>query len=238
MKNLCFIFGSPRSGTTWTWGLLESHPRTIPFIKEHIGGSLTEIREPYNTSESGIYIKKPGVARGIISNFCKKYSDRLVIEKTPSHILHYYKILKDFPNAKIILIDRNPLGICNSMLNSKMKAFGYTLEKSISSTKKFLANHDDLINMASDRILLLNYEDMLLNTVTNIEKIYTFLGLDLKYIEKAILENNKSTKVKVPGLIRKAEAQSYKSDLNEALEYVEYNLINEIRKYESRLKKN
>lgn len=234
MNNLCFIFGSPRSGTTWIWGLLESHPVTIPFVKCNIK-NMHEDTPPYATSESGIYINNMNKASGIISKFSNHHAKRMVIEKTPAHILKYKKIYFDFPNAKYILIDRHPLSICNSLLNSNMKATqNFNLEKSIAVTKKYLVNHDKIIALRKENIYSVSYENLLEHTEHYLLEIYSFLNLDEKYIKQSISENYKSTKVKVPGLIRKAEAQSYISDMHEFLEYTKHKLKNEIYKYENR----
>jgi hypothetical protein len=207
ITNLVFIFGCPRSGTTWLWSILESHNDTIPFVS-----NTKTFDGKYETSESGIYIKNQKKAKKLISEFALTNRDCLVFEKTPSHTLHYQKIFRDFPNTRAIVIFRNPLAIVNSMLNSKMKAFeNYDINKSISEVKKY---YKSLIEISKkENTITVTYEKLFKDKHHTIFQILKQLNLKTNSIEEIISENTKNTKVSVNGAFRSGLPDSYKNEL-------------------------
>lgn len=222
-KNLAFIFGCPRGGTTWLWSLLESHQDVIPFLL-----NFDKIKGNYTTSESGIYVHDKKNARKKIRKFAKQHKRKIVIEKTPLHTLQYKEILSDFPESTFITIFRNPLAIVSSMVNSKMKAFeNYDIELSIDEVKKY---YDKLIEINQlKNSMSLTYERLYIDTETELKQLLKFLNLNNSHIKNIIDENTNSSKVAVEGAFRKAKIDSYKTEFNdEQISYIETNLKNQI----------
>ncbi|SFN33064.1 sulfotransferase family protein [Salegentibacter flavus] len=219
-----FIFGSARGGTTWLWSLLESHSEVKPFVNE--SNNLEQLF--YITSESGIYVKDPKNAKRIIESFLKKNRNYKVIEKTPSHTLLWRDILNDFPNSRNIIILRNPLAIVNSMVRSEMTAFeDYGLEKSIDSVKAYFKCLMELIKL--DKYYIVSYENLLLNTASELVSILDYLNLSKDFVEDIIASNKNTSKVSVNGVFRKGKAESYRIEFTEKeLLYLEEKLRNEL----------
>lgn len=224
--NIAFIFGAPRSGTTWLWSLLESHCNIIPFVDN---AKLNE--GIYTTSESGIYIKKPKQAKNILKAFCDANKKSLIIEKTPSHTLRQMTILKDFPNSKSIIILRHPLAIANSMIHSDMHAFsGYDENKAISEIKKYFKELNSLCQ--KECFMTITYEQLSLNTNDILINMFKYLNLDSRGIDNIVSENSEKTKVGVKGAYRKGKLNSYKEELTEKQQQIlKSNLKNEIKFY-------
>ena len=234
MNNIAFILGSPRSGTTWVWGLLESNPDTIPFVVQNANGNLKNMSgDSYSTSESGIYVRNPNGAKLILQNFMRHHSDKLVIEKTPSHITKAEKIFQDFPTSKVILVNRHPLSIVNSMLHTNMKLFKkYDINKSIDKAKKHLSKYKTVRELSKD-YLEIRYEEVLDDTLGYAKQMCSFLNIE-DYSEKMVNENSRSSKVKVSGMLRKATKFSYLNDMTQAqINTASSALKKEIEEYET-----
>lgn len=105
---LLFIVGPPRSGTTWLWSILTSLPNV---------GSINK----KGASESGILLSGPGFAKDWMRRVMTKQPEgtKMVVEKTPGH-LHYIDQGKQwFPDAKVVLITRDPADTIHSMMQTK-----------------------------------------------------------------------------------------------------------------------
>jgi len=206
---LVFIYGCPRSGTTWLWSMLETHSDVLPFTDGGIKDSLGK----YETSESGVYIRNSKTAKKKILDFVKRNKNKLIIEKTPSHTLRYSIIKRDFPNSKGLVILRNPLAIVNSMLKSKMKAFGeYDLEYSVKEVKKYFIALRQILHDKSNHVV--SYENLIQFTKVELADVMLYLDLNTNEIDNIISSNKGKTKVKVEGLLRKGLIDSYKEDLS------------------------
>lgn len=230
ITNLSFIFGAPRSGTTWLWSLLEESSSTLPFLN----GLSKDKFGNYSTSESGIYVRYPNKAKKVISKFCRRNKNKLIIEKTPSHTLLFEKILKDFPNSKNIAIFRHPLAISNSIYNSNMDAFkGYSLEQTAEIVKKYYHKLKSLIDHDKN-ITITTYEELSNNAIRSLSFIFKNLNLPTHEINKIISKNHNTSKVTVKGVIRKAKTKSFEEDLsNEEVMYLQQELKNEIFYYQT-----
>jgi hypothetical protein len=208
IENLAFIFGCPRSGTTFLWSLLESHESVMPFLLNY-----NKVDGKYLTSESGIYIKEPRMAKKKLLKIAQKNPRKLIIEKTPSHSLKHKTIIKDFPHGKYILIFRNPLAIVNSMVRSDMEAFiNHDTEKAILEVKKY---YKQLIQFYNTNIsFVLTYEALYNETKSELDRTLKYLNLSNNNTDNIIKSCKDKVKVNVYGALRKADPFSYKTELN------------------------
>ncbi len=211
IDNIAFIFGCPRSGTTFLWSLLESHDNVIPFLLDY-----KKNEGKYKSSESGVYIRKPKLAKHKLKKIAQKHPRKLIIEKTPAHTFKSAKIKLDFPNAKFIVIFRNPIAIVNSMLKSEMKAFkGYTIEKSVSEVKKYF-NH--LMKIYNEKnTYYLTYECLYMNTSSKLGRIFDFLCLSTEKINPIIEKCKGKEIVSVDGALRRADPFSFNLELSDSI---------------------
>lgn len=221
--NLAFIFGCPRGGTTWLWSLLESHEDVLPFLIQN-----NKKDGKYSTSESGVYIRKPKQAKRKIEKFLSNNSGKLIIEKTPLHTFKHNQIRNDFPNAKFIVIFRNPIAVVNSMTKSQMIAFtNYDIEKSIEETKRYYLELLKIIR--NNDTYILTYEYLFSDTKKQFIDLLNYLNLKRNNLDEIIFDNKNKSKVMVKGAFRKAIPNSYQNDLNKnELEYIREKLKSEI----------
>ncbi len=233
-KSPVFIIGAPRSGTTWLWGLLTSFSNIVPLLKEDFEPTIKISHNgKFKTSETGAFINYDNTTiKKVIEEKQKKFPNKILIEKTPLHILHIDKILKLFPNAKIIYIQRDPRAVISSMIHSTFFNFANSLDDAIKKYKQYM----DAIYpfLSHPNIHCIKYEDLHTNATKEIEKILRFLKVTTSQVEidNAISENNNKTKVVIKGAFRKGSIDSYKEDLTkEQITLIENHLRNIIDTY-------
>jgi len=134
-KNLAFLVGCPRSGTTWLQRLLATHPRIKTgqesHLFEYIGPQLRIWKSQTNRpvgERSGLglacYFSEQEFYEGL-----KEYLSRLLtpmlnglqtgqifLEKTPGHAVFVREIAELLPQAKIIHLVRDPRDVVASLL--------------------------------------------------------------------------------------------------------------------------
>ncbi len=214
---IIFIVGTPRSGTTWLWGLLTSHPDIIPINLEDflsLEQSSFDDRGSRITSETGVFLKLD--KETIRENFLTKQRrnpKKKILEKTPAHINHIEDILETFPDAKILHIVRDPRSVISSMQNTTFYNFSNGIEDAIMKYKNFI---DGIIPyLDRDMVLTLKYEDLLDQTEEECLRVLKFLKVDPKFVGEMVKENDRCSKVNQKDVFRKGKKDSYKNELSE-----------------------
>lgn len=211
-----FLFGAPRSGTTWLWSMIATHPDVAAF---HIKGR----------SESGVYRKKN--AKKAIEYFAKKNNGKLILEKTPLHTFYAAQIKEDFPFSKNIVLFRHPMAIVNSMLRSDMDAFyKYTLLQSIQEVQRY---YEFLPRIDGLRIF---YEELIAHTEIELEHIFKYLRLRTNTVPEIVEKTKNKPTVSVRGVFRKGQPNAYQKEMTpveletcESELKVEIELFNELK---------
>ncbi|MHC4904782.1 MAG: sulfotransferase, partial [Planctomycetota bacterium] len=125
-----FITGKPRSGTTWLLEIFKQHPNG-----HYV--SIQDLNIDYDgveTLETGVFFR--GFSKENIRDRFRKLRKTpfgFFVEKTPTHFQKADIIKECFPNAFILHINRNPLDVINSWLQSNAwwKSAPKTLEQAI-----------------------------------------------------------------------------------------------------------
>ena len=115
-ENLVFVFGPPRSGTTWVLRLLSEHPRVVAATEANLG--IETEKRP--TLETNIFHgDRPFTDAQIRRRFHRlslSHGGRTIVEKTPIHLLFADRIRDVFPEAAFVLVDRDPRDVVNSLV--------------------------------------------------------------------------------------------------------------------------
>ena len=249
-----FIVGCPRSGTTWLWKLIDSHPDVISAPREsHLYRLIyqpftyvTKLGTAERWKQGASFLKNYGVWpmifgassdtvwRGILRNYrrydgaagnvglhtivsypeltalirevrqapgedlehakhlIKVIIDRyfyqaggeahnLFVEKTPMHISCSDVILKQFPEAKVIIINRDGRDVCASW-----QARAKTQKWARRSTEKLIKQWKRCVELSrqfqadpqiKDRIRMVRYEDLRKQPEEESAKLLDFLEL-------------------------------------------------------------
>ena len=101
------------------------------------------------------------------------------LDKTPSYSLIAQDVLKTFPDAKVIVLFRNPLAIIASIVQSFCDR-RWKIYKSKPELFTGLANLVEICRDHSDRVLQVRFEDLLGDTEAQVRRICAHLALDFE----------------------------------------------------------
>ena len=247
-----FIIGAPRSGTTWLQKMMLGS-------KEIAGGQESEFflifqsalnsvkNKHLNPRQVGLstYWDEEGfydLLRDIwVKTFCNtvlsKQTAKYLLEKTPTHALHMDEIIKTLPKSKFIHIIRDSRSVVASLLAAS-KGWGWQWAP---SSAKLAAVEwwrcvskvkENSKKYSKDQYLEVHYEDLLIDPIEEMVRIYNFLEIDFsadditdivhqesfdsqKKGNGAGMKTLKGLELKEPsGFVRKGLPDSWKKELS------------------------
>lgn len=189
-RDIAFLVGFPRSGTTLLNQVLDSHPGlfsleeapTLPapagFVEMTEKGypiGLTDLNEKTVNFMRATYFDQ-------VRNYAPISRDQVLIDKLPLNLVHLPLIWTLFPEAKIILALRNPFGavLSNFMHNFKLNnamANMFTLD---GISRYYSAVMDLWVYFTEKRDFsfhAVKYENLVTNFKAESEKLCSFLGV-------------------------------------------------------------
>ena len=136
-KQLFFVGGAPRSGTTWVQQILDAHPeiscRGEGLFQKHfadpLDGLLAARRDVLNTKNTALFAHTGGypvpepedadmlLGTAMLLSFNRQASGkacRAIGEKTPENVFFYPRLRTLFPRAKLIAVARDPRDVLTS----------------------------------------------------------------------------------------------------------------------------
>jgi len=243
-KNIIFIVGCPRSGTTWLQKLLAYHPKVFTgqesdLFDMFIGSQLRS----WKKFQYGEYTQRPTGLKSYMTeeqfiSTLKEYlnallkimigdlkNDEFFIEKTPSHALFISEINELLPKSKFIHVLRDVRDVVVSTLAAS-KSWGKTwAPNDASSAAQMWQNHVKAIqkskrHLSENQFFEVRYEDLSNNTEKVLKNVYNFLELEWEEsnILKAIIDNTfEVTKISggTPILIRGEYASKFGKEIKE-----------------------
>ena len=159
---IIFISGCGHSGTTVLLAIVDSHPKIYAIKRETNWFNNYQCVDSVIKQEYDFEKNKPETL------FYKK---EILAEKTPNHIFSVPVINRFFPNSQHIFIIRNPLDVCASLY----KRYN-DLDRAIDRWNN--ANHFVLSNLITESAWLIKYENLVNDSVTELQKLCSFLNLD------------------------------------------------------------
>jgi hypothetical protein len=194
--NLIFVGGVPRSGTTLVQNVLDSHPQIRGLPEFFMNVPIAHLRGQFQSL----------ITRGMITDICDKDfvdrevrafieafllrdtgSRRYVSEKTPDNVFVFATLLDLFPEAKFILVLRDPRAVIHSLLQVAIEARKRSLPvgSSISSLRAAIeyarrghAAGWSALDKAPGRVFTLKYEDLVSEPVSLTRSLCDYLELD------------------------------------------------------------
>lgn len=201
-----FLVGFPRSGTTLTEQILSTHPSIISTQEANLVDSV--ILNMGNVL--GYPPQYPHVLNDLKQNqiiaLRRDYMDKLaelfpgedlssktIIDKMPFNIINLGFIRRIFPEAKIIVMLRDPRDACLScfmqpfMHNSAMSNF-YSMENTVSVYDDVMKLYLCLKQLFPDNLKEVRYEDLVADLEKKTREIIQFIGKEwdesvIKYYE-------------------------------------------------------
>jgi len=212
-ENLVFIVGAPRSGTTWLLNLFSEKQNVIAATEDNLDAKIN----PRPTLETNIFNKnRPFTDAEIKEKFymlSKKNPNKVIVEKTPVHLLYTKRQKKIFPKSVIVFIERDGRDVVTSLLNvgrdpnAWWKGAPKTIEKAILFWKQYADAARE--SKKGDISYILRYEELLKNTETELNNIYSKLGLPSS-IKEQIIACDKGKKIPIKGVFREGKSEGWK----------------------------
>lgn len=188
-KNVIFIVGMPRSGTSLVEQIIASHPEVygggeLNFLNNLIftdnkktrANSILELSN--NTQEKINKIFKSYI------NQVKEldFGEQFITDKNPFNFRFLGMISLMMPKAKIIHCVRNPLDVCISLFKNNFAEdaipFSYNLEASAQYYKLYNELMKYWKKILKDKILEINYEELVADQIIQTKKILEYCDLD------------------------------------------------------------
>jgi LPS sulfotransferase NodH len=219
-KNLVFLVGCPRSGTTWLQKLLASHTKVRTgeeshFFSLYIGPQLRAWKSQklhhfnagvghaagppaYFREEEFLAILKKYVLELLRPLIDQLRPDELFLEKTPSHALFIPEIKELLPESRFIHLLRDPRDVVASLM-AVSRSWGATWAPNDAKTAAAMwVQHVQAVqsssrNLPDGDIYQVNYENLWTSPSDTLKDLATFLGLS--WNEDAInmaVETNKA----------------------------------------------
>jgi len=249
---IVWIFARPRSGTTWLGNELLSYGTNVisePYLGNHLDGRLFEVhndRADYFFSnrykETWAYYLRKLILNRIYAQTLD--TSKPVIMKEPNGSFGADIILDLLPNSKSILVLRDGRDVIDSQMDARSedgwgkKDLVIKEEKRIQFIKKqsklWVQQMEMLMKLyeknPKELTYLVKYEDLLKNTLTELQKIYKFINVD---VNKETLEKlvEKYSFEKIPSLMKgkgKFRRSAIPGKWRENFDEEEKSLINDI----------
>lgn len=252
--NLISLHSCPRSGSTWLQSIFEAHPniKTVyqPLfsyaLKNCINKNSTKkefnkfinnikktddeyccMKSDYHTNN-----KKTDIVR-----FEKENIETVLMKHTSHHNL-IENFIKLYPSIKIIGLIRDPCSVIYSQMNSKHEKLKDWLdgkdknkdeEEIFFGFNKWLEVKQIFYNIKErypENIIIINYEDLVKNTINEIEKICKFCNLEFhKYMKNSIeLMNSKNEEYDYSVFKKENTIEKWKGKLDDKIvKYINQN---------------
>ena len=164
-----FIVGMPRSGTTLIERILSAHS------KIYGAGELIFLPQIIDKT----YIKNQTNFDDTIGKIRSEYSEQLmklsnktyIIDKLPLNFKWIGFIIKAFPEAKIIHLDRNPMAVCWSNYKINFRDIGMEFALNQEDIAEYYVLYNELMKYwfqkFNEKIINVNYEKFVLNHEKN-----------------------------------------------------------------------
>ena len=201
MKQLVFLVGFQRSGTTWVQKVLGAHPDIGTAQESHVFdqfiGPAVRFWERIVAVDIGrggvglpAYLTQEefdGLGRELVERVLSKadeYRNKPVfLEKTPDHVRYIDVIHRLFPEARFVMMVRRPEDVVESMLAAG-KDWGRNwaprsaLRAAWRWRRAMKEGMAQLEAVTADKKLLIRYEDMKRNPQELTQRILEFIGID------------------------------------------------------------
>ena len=215
MKNTktILVSGCPRSGTSWVHFLLATHIDTLTcrethvydkyikplknwFDHEHSLKGADGLSSIFNEEEFIKEILAPIVYTTFSRIGAVENHNQVVLEKTPSNILHHWLISRIQPKASVLFVVRDPRAVYASFKAAGGENWGSwakkTPEQFCESWNKYITAYLAAKSyLPEEHLMRVRYEDMATDGNKWLTKICNWARLPLSdgFIERALEEN-------------------------------------------------
>jgi tetratricopeptide (TPR) repeat protein len=180
-----FVVGLPRTGTTLVEKIIASHSTVETadesFFLEMAIKSASRLRSVRDVTPSVIKAAVKNSQAKIAQQYFESIAYRLqgkqsFVEKYPFNFLYIGFIARYFPNAKIVLLNRNPLDACFAMYKQPFFKFSYTQADLVAYHNAYTRLMDHW-HSAVGGLIEVSYESLVGDTEPQVRSLLDQLGL-------------------------------------------------------------
>jgi len=223
-----FIVGLPRSGTTLTERILDSHTKikSAGELKNFSSQIKRLIRPPSYQSKYGSFMDLAHQIDPLLLG--QSYIDSTrprtgqvphFIDKMPQNYMNIGLILRSLPKAKIIVLERNPMDTCYALFKAYFTS-GVRFSYSLTDLGKYYLAYRKLMEfwnaLYSKQLHIVSYEDLVLDTENQAKGIIKYCGLNW---EEQCLQFYKNTSPSSTASTSQVRRPIYTSSLNRWMKY-------------------
>lgn len=227
--NLVFIVGPPRSGTTWVLRVLREHQNVVHATVDNLNAKVNK----NTTWETNIFndtrpFTDSQIKQKFYSLSCMN-SSKIIVEKTPIHLLYVNRIKKIFPKSNIVLTLRDGKDIAASIMcigrnpNAWWKGCPSNVEKAAKLLNPYLIAALDCLKNYEP--ILIKYELLTQNPAKELSILFEQLDLQTSELDKYILNCSSAASVPFEGFDNGGKVGLYKEVFTEEEDAV-FNKVN------------
>ena len=181
---LVFVCGMWRSGTTLLERMLGGHPALTPggeisyFTPSAVDESI-RLRGSVQVGADDALLRSLG--QGYVAMLERRFPGKRVINKRPDS-WRYIGLLRGlFPEAKFVVVQRDPLDTCLSVYFQQLDAVQLPYSTDLVDTAHHLRGCRDLVNhwkaLLPNQIMEVRYEDLVGRPEATLQEVCGFLGI-------------------------------------------------------------
>jgi Sulfotransferase family len=196
-RELVFLVGCARSGTTWLQLLLSQHARVSTSQETNLFsvymGPLWSSWQDEISNQRLTGLNKV-LGQDAFLDLCRRFSaavlerfprvsgeETIILEKTPSHVFHAELILQLFPRARFIHLVRDPRAVAASLLAaSRSLRNDWAPRTAVNCARlwhrSISAGHE--ISKLTQRSIEVKYESLLAAPVETLNELFEFMRLE------------------------------------------------------------
>ena len=167
------------------YGDISRKPNFVEFVETQCAGDYFRLAGADKSFVYSLYPSSyPDIFRAIMDNFANKLNKPFWIEKTPRHTLYISQLMDFYPDAKFVGIVRNVFDtVLSSLYMNKKEISKYKRKKFLFSTASIVRDwvaynrFMEYISKKTNRILVVNYEDIISDPCNMIKIVCDFIGV-------------------------------------------------------------
>ena len=229
-KNLIFIVGLPRSGTTLLHQIISSHSKTYGAEESHIISDFFNNKFKDEKSITNFFSNeiidedtRSKLSDEILSKYKMYDDDKIIVDKMPFNFrwIGFIKIL--FPQAKIIHSNRNPVDSAFSIYRNLFDSPALSWAYNQNYLTKYVHLYSDLMSFwkqsLGDFIYESHYEKLVTEQVNETKNILKFCNLEFE--DNCINYTNNNIPSRTVSVFQ-VRQKIYKSSMNLSEKYFQY----------------
>ncbi len=185
-----FILGLPRTGSTLTERMLGAHSQVqsvgetqfLPITVRMKSGVADHRQLTAAMIEGAARADSQEIADFYLQRLAYRLDDtRYFIEKLPYNSLFLGLIVKAFPDAKIIVVDRNPMDACFAMYK-QVFTWAYKYSYDLENLGNYYVHYEEMLahwgtHIGPDQLHRMSYEALVANPEAQLRAALDFLDL-------------------------------------------------------------